>query len=556
MKQCPICDTSYPDEDTTCSTDGALLVEIREWAPGSIVRNKYRILGKVGQGGMGIVYKAEHMVLEEVRALKVMNPSLATDQKFVRRFRQEAQAARRLQHANAVHVDDCEQADDGSLFIAMDYVEGITLRQLLRATKGPLPIARALGIARGIAGALAAAEALGMVHRDIKPGNILIARDRQGGDVPKVTDFGIAAMRESAVVSSTRPLLTPAYAAPEQWSGMKANELDGRADLYALGITLYEMLTGRLPFSAETQEGWQHAHCYEAAPPPSKFNKGLKNCPEVDKVVLHLLEKDRERRPRDAKEFIELLNGAESQAVWNKVTVPHNEEKQIDLELRNLLYRASRLFDDKNYEEAAAVFEEALRLDPANQEASAGLERAWATKHSMEVKPQAQKLLTEGRWEFDYGNYKAAVSLFEGVLRLDPGNSEALKELRQARSRASERRLVRSARWSLAFGSLSVIFLGFALGTLLGPLLLWKASHLRRRARELNVPVPRPVRGIVACGYVLLAEFIVWSSFVLIDKPGDPGLYLIGGAYAVPLIIYALARWSEGALARDRISRN
>jgi TPR repeat protein/tRNA A-37 threonylcarbamoyl transferase component Bud32 len=322
MKQCPICDAPYTDENTTCSTDGALLIEIHEWAPGSLIRNKYRILGKIGLGGMGIVYKAEHLVLEEIRALKVMNPSLATDPKFLRRFRQEAQAARKLQHANIVHVDDCEQADDGSLFIAMDYVEGVTLRQLLRATSGPLPIARALAITRGVANALASADALGMVHRDIKPENILLARDRFGRDVPKVTDFGIAALRESAVVSSTRPLLTPAYASPEQWRGMPSNELDGRADLYALGVTLYEMLAGRLPFHAHTDEGWMRAHLDEQPLPPSRHNPELAQCPGLDPLVLKLLSKNRDDRYANGLALLQELNLVEAQSSWDQPTIP------------------------------------------------------------------------------------------------------------------------------------------------------------------------------------------------------------------------------------------
>ena len=321
MKQCPICDTPYTDENTTCSTDGALLIEIREWAPGSLIRNKYRILGKIGFGGMDIEYKAEHHVLEENRALKVMNPRLATDQKFVRRFRQEAQAARRLQHANIVHVDDCEQADDGSLFIAMDFIEGVTLRQLLRAASGPLPTARALAIARGVADALASADALGIVLRDIKPENILLARDRFGRDVPKVTDFGIAAMRESAVVSSTRPLLTPAYASPEQWRGMKSNELDGRADLYALGVTLYEMLAGCLPFHAHADEAWMRAHLDEQPVPPSHYNPSLAQYPGLDTLVLVLLSKDRDDRPQSGLVLLQELNLIEAQSTWDQPTV-------------------------------------------------------------------------------------------------------------------------------------------------------------------------------------------------------------------------------------------
>jgi serine/threonine-protein kinase len=148
-----------------------------------------------------------------------MNPELARDAKFLRRFRQEAQATRRLRHHHIVQVDDLDQADDGSLFMAMEFVDGVSLRQLLQRTRGPLPLARALAIARGMAEALAAAHAQGLVHRDIKPDNVLLARDALGRDIPKVLDFGIVAMKESSAQLSSRPLLTPAYAPPSSGAG-------------------------------------------------------------------------------------------------------------------------------------------------------------------------------------------------------------------------------------------------------------------------------------------------------------------------------------------------
>jgi serine/threonine-protein kinase len=321
MKQCPICDTNYPDEHTTCDTDGALLIEIREWAPGTMVRGKYRILAKVGKGGMGIVYKATHIVFEEVWALKVMAAHLAADPKFVRRFRQEAQVTRKLQHINTVRVQDFDQAEDGSPFIVMDYIDGVSLRQLLQATKGPLPIARSLWIARGMAEGLNAAHGLGMVHRDIKPENILLARDSEGRDVPKILDFGIVAMREGSTSLSQGLLLTAAYGSPEQWRGMKAAELDGRADLYALGVTLYEMLTGRLPFHAHTDAGWMKAHLEETPPPPSQFNPELAQLPAIDELVLKLLAKERENRPKDAHAFLNELNLLDAQLSWGQPTI-------------------------------------------------------------------------------------------------------------------------------------------------------------------------------------------------------------------------------------------
>src|SRR5438034_8358055 len=163
--------------------------------------------------------------------------------------------------------------------------DGVSLRQLLTATKGPIQLARALSITRCIADALGAAHALGMVHRDIKPDNMLLGRDASGREIPKLADFGIVAIREAAFQSLRSPM-TPAYASPEQRQGMKASELDGRADLYALGMTLYEMLTGRLPFDAHTEEDWKRAHLEETPLPPSTYSRELEGKADVDNLVL------------------------------------------------------------------------------------------------------------------------------------------------------------------------------------------------------------------------------------------------------------------------------
>jgi len=308
MKLCPICLSEYSDEHTTCPSDNARLIETKEWQPGQMVaNNKYLIVAKIGRGGMGTVFKASHVALDEIRALKLMDPQFARDPQFVARFRNEAKAARRLSHPNAVHVDDLDQSDDGSLFIAMEFVDGVSLRQLLTATKGPIQLARALSITRCIADALGAAHALGMVHRDIKPDNILLGRDASGREIPKLADFGIVAIREAAFQSLRSPM-TPAYASPEQRQGMKASELDGRADLYALGMTLYEMLTGRLPFDAHTEEDWKRAHLEETPLPPSTYSRELEGKADVDNLVLQLLAKDREMRPADANALIRELN--------------------------------------------------------------------------------------------------------------------------------------------------------------------------------------------------------------------------------------------------------
>jgi serine/threonine-protein kinase len=308
MKSCPLCETSYPSHHKTCPTDGALLIESREFEPGLVIRGKYRIVRLLGRGGMGTVYLAEHIMLSRQRALKFISSELAQDAQFLRRFRREAQAAIELRHPNVVEVVDLDQAEDGSPYIAMEYVEGTDLSHALRA--GAFPLERALAITRGVALGLGAAHAKNIIHRDVKPENILLAGGNGLPETPKLLDFGIAAMKEGATaVSRTHGLmLTPPYASPEQWKGMAAEELDGRADLYALGGVLYEMLTGHTCFHAHNTEGWMYQHLQEEPQPPSRLRHELEKWPGVDALALGLLAKDRDQRPRNAAELVELLD--------------------------------------------------------------------------------------------------------------------------------------------------------------------------------------------------------------------------------------------------------
>jgi serine/threonine protein kinase/TPR repeat protein len=310
MKTCPVCDTDYSDERATCPTDGAVLIGSHELAPGSLVRGKYRIVRKLGQGGMGVVYLAEDILLGVSVALKFLAGDLGRDPKFIKRFRIEARTAYQLRHPNIVDVTNLDQAEDGTLFIAMEFVPGPSLRAALEQAHGPFNIPRSLAIARDIAAGLTAAHALGTVHRDIKPENVLLGPVTGGRERPKILDFGIVAVAESVSRTSlTRGLLlTPNYAAPEQWMEMPASEMDGRTDLYALGGVLYEMLTGATPFHAHNISGWMKQHLQEAPRPPSLVRADVADWPELDALVLRLLAKDREQRPRDAGELISLLD--------------------------------------------------------------------------------------------------------------------------------------------------------------------------------------------------------------------------------------------------------
>ena len=318
MKTCPICEKSWPSNHANCPTDGAMLIDLREQEPGTVIRGKYRIVRMLGRGGMGTVYLAEHILLNRPRALKFISAELSQDAAFLRRFRHEAQAAIELRHPNIAEVVDLDQAEDGSPYIAMEYVEGPDLRHALES--GAFPVERALAIVRGIARGLGTAHAKGIIHRDVKPENVLLAGGEGKPETPKLLDFGIAAMKESATVASRTHglLLTPPYAAPEQWKGMATEELDGRADLYALGGVLYEMLTGKTPFHAHNTEGWMYQHLHEQPQLPSQLRPELANWQGLDALVLRLLAKDREQRPRDVAEMAGLLD-----AVLHKAYTPH-----------------------------------------------------------------------------------------------------------------------------------------------------------------------------------------------------------------------------------------
>jgi TPR repeat protein/serine/threonine protein kinase len=312
MKTCPLCDTSFPNHHTACPTDGAMLIESRDLEPGTVVRNKYRIVRTLGRGGMGTVYLAEHILLGRQRALKFMSAELSQDAKFLKRFRLEALATIELHHQNIVGVVDLDQAEDGSPFIAMEYVEGQSLRDAL--ADAPFPVERALSIARGIGLGLIVAHSQNLIHRDIKPENILLAQEAGKPEVPKILDFGIAAMRQSSTaISRTRGiLLTPEYAAPEQWKGLPAEELDGRVDLYALGGVLHEMLTGSTSLHAHNTEGWMYQHLQITPETPSRLHPELARWIGLDELVLRLLEKERDQRTASAEQFVRELDAVRS----------------------------------------------------------------------------------------------------------------------------------------------------------------------------------------------------------------------------------------------------
>ena len=310
MKYCAQCPSGYPDSLFTCPMHGGVLHEIRELKPGMVIHKAYRIVRKLGQGGMGTVYLADHILMQEPRALKFLSWELCQDEAFTTRFRQEVRTLQRIHHKNVVDCGDLEPAEDNSLFFPMEFVDGPDLWDFLRASPILLDMELALSLSIAITEGLSAAHALGLVHRDIKPENILLA---QSGEewVPKIADFGIVAIKESGNTRTRTKtgasLLTMEYAAPEQWRGMRAGALDGRTDIYALGGVVYEMLTGKAAFEAESYEGWAECHKNDTPKRPSELRPELAEWPGLDELVLQMLAKDREQRPANTAEVLRRL---------------------------------------------------------------------------------------------------------------------------------------------------------------------------------------------------------------------------------------------------------
>lgn len=311
------------------------------------MRGKYRILAKVGQGGMGSVYKAVHTRFKEVRAIKVISPELASDPNFVRRFEQEAIITRKLQHPNAVRVEDIEEAEDGRPFIVMEYIEGRSLKEVIEQ-EAPMATPRVTSIIGQVAAALSAAHGLGLVHRDVKPANVALVKPAglpDSSELVKVLDFGIAKLKETHFQDSKAYQLeqtltetgvvigTPAYMSPEQAKGLKGDQLDGRSDLYSLGIVMYQMLTGELPFKADSTLELLMAHINTPPTPIQAAYPHLRIPNPVANVVMKCLEKTRERRPASGQALLDELKFAEDVAFY----VP---SKALSTDPRNRLSRA------------------------------------------------------------------------------------------------------------------------------------------------------------------------------------------------------------------------
>ncbi|HWS55916.1 MAG TPA: serine/threonine-protein kinase, partial [Pyrinomonadaceae bacterium] len=327
MLECPQCGRRFDAGVTLCPEDGTPLraeptVVSGPSAPGGsadgdplvgrTLDEKYRLDERLGEGGMGTVYRATHLLIERPVAVKVLNRRLVTDEAAKERFRREARAAGRLQHSNAVAVTDFGETRDGLVYLVMELLEGRPMRELL-AREAPLDPARAVSLMLQVAAAVAAAHDAGVIHRDLKPGNIFVVQRPNAPHLVKVLDFGIAKLaaddtgdgQPHDTLTGTGVMIgTPRYMSPEQCDGVP---LTPSSDVYSLGVILYEMLTGATPFTGATPLALALKHSAEQPRPPRELAPSVP--PALEELVLHALAKSPQERPRDAGDFRRELYG-------------------------------------------------------------------------------------------------------------------------------------------------------------------------------------------------------------------------------------------------------
>jgi formylglycine-generating enzyme required for sulfatase activity len=396
---------------------------------------KYEILEEIGRGGFATVYKARDPNLEQVVAVKVLHGAYADRPDVVQRFLNEARKAVRLRQRGIVHIYTVGEAD-GVPYIAMEYLPGGTLAGRLHGE--PLPLDAAIAVVEQVAAALDHAHKRGLVHRDVKPANVLF--DEEGGAV--LVDFGLVkSLAESGMTAEGTSLGTPTYMAPEQ--AAPNAEVDGRADVYALGVVAYEMLAGRAPFEAETPLSVLHAHVHNAPPDPCALNQTLD--PGVALVVLKSLEKAPADRYQTAGAFARELRRA-----WEAA----QEAAQVKATLAGLYAQAQEAMKAGRWGVVVNLCVEMRNLDPDYRDVGTLLTLAASRLAEEEQKRQQERELDEQYAAalalLEKEAYAEAVEALEKIEAQDPGFQDVGKELERARAGLENARLYEAAPAKLA----------------------------------------------------------------------------------------------------------
>lgn len=339
MKRCPQCPEVFSDMMHFCPNDGNPLVPIVAQDPliNSTIDGKYVIEEVIGKGGMGVVYKARHVNFNRQFAVKILKSEFVNDPQAVKRFRNEANAAGAIRHPNAIAITDFNITPEGLAYLVMDLVEGRSLREIIKK-EGALGQIRTVKLIGQVCDAVAAAHRKGIIHRDLKPDNIMVeSPDDTDDEIVHVLDFGIAKLSQNPAYSENITvggaiLGSPYYMSPEQCDG---RQLDARSDIYSLGIILYEMLTGKVPFRAQTPWGLVKMHC-SATPQPLKLHRPDIN-PQLEQTVLKALLKDPNDRQHTATELKRELEAAISgmkidELVLNRSNKPTSQQATAPLD--------------------------------------------------------------------------------------------------------------------------------------------------------------------------------------------------------------------------------
>jgi serine/threonine-protein kinase len=313
MKYCSVCNEKFDDSVSFCPRDGEVLEEDSGSLVGKALDGQYQIEALLGKGGMGAVYRARHILLGDRVAIKVLPPEMRGNTEWLRRFQREGQAARRFRHPNAVTVYDLRTSSDGTIYLVMEYVEGNTLDVELKK-RGKFSPADAVTVLTPVMSVLNAAHAMGVVHRDLKPENIMIGKPSTGGEpVVKLLDLGIAKLREVAGSEPTgstnltvagQMLGTPYYMSPEQWGDLPDDgnhEIDGRADIYSLGVVIYELIAGKRPFTGFSLPELRRQHTSFTPPSLRELEPSVPQA--FSDAVARAIAKDRSGRQSTAGEL-------------------------------------------------------------------------------------------------------------------------------------------------------------------------------------------------------------------------------------------------------------
>lgn len=299
MRICPDCHLTYHEDETRCLVDGATLEVAEDERIGSVLAGRYVLEDVLGEGGMATVYRARHNLVERPCAVKILHPELSRDATLRERLRREARSAAAISHPHVVEIFDFGETPAGEPFLVMELLNGASLRDMIGE---PLPLDQVIELGKQIASGLARAHDLGVVHRDLKPENVFVVETENGPTV-KLVDFGLAQARRDDRLTATGEIVgTPQYMAPERF---KDGEVLPAADLYALGILLFELATGELPFESNNIAGYVLAHLEEA---PRHATSVVPSLPlKLDELIDELLRKKPDERPVDAHQVLERL---------------------------------------------------------------------------------------------------------------------------------------------------------------------------------------------------------------------------------------------------------